>query len=262
MLIIDGQHIDMKDLELMSNQGSECVVYKYKNTAIKLFRKNYQFSNLTMDDINYVKNIPTRRTLFPTNAILDKDGKVVGYQMTLIKKEKDIQKEPMHKILKELLIFQYDLMILERFNIGLLDINPSNSIYNGKLYLIDPGNYLINKTGTIKRQMDPLNECNDDKKLLTTWNENKINQLFDMLLFSQNPKIDPYQFRLIVQFFIREKEKKGINYNYEVFKKYFDPDLSVEDSINKFMKEHIKVDPLERKWYLSEYRKTNKNRTL
>ena len=254
MLIIDGQQVNLKDLEVLSDKGSECVVYKYKNSVIKIFKKDYEFSNFTLEDINYVHNIKTRRILFPTSAILDKDGKMVGYQMPLIKGTKDIQKEPMHKILKELLILQFDMMLLERLNIGLMDVNPSNSIYNGKLYLIDPGNYLINDMSTIKRQLDPLNTCNNNQKLLTTWNENKINQLFDMLLFSHNPRIDPYQFRLIAQFFIKEKEKKRINYNYEIFKKYFDPNLSVEDSIKKFMKEHIKENKKEREWYLSGYK--------
>ena len=255
MLIIDGQNIDIKDLELISDKGSECIVYRYKNTVIKLFRKDYEFSNFSLDDIDYVKDIKTRRILFPTNAIIDKDNNVVGYQMPYVKGVKDIQKEPMHKILKELLIIQFDLLLLEKLNIGLLDINPSNSIYNGKLYLIDPGNYLINDMSTIKRQLDPLNECNDNEKLLRTWNENKINQLFDMLLFSQNPKIDPYQFRLIAQFFQKEKARKRTNYNYEVFKEFFDPELTVEDAIKKFMKQYIKINKQERDWYLSGYRK-------
>jgi len=251
MIIVNGEKIKLNDLELLSDKGSECVVYKYKNTAIKLFKKYYQYPHLSANDIDYVSGIPTRRILFPTNPILDIDGKLIGYQMPLVKREKDIQKEPMSKILKELLVFQFDLMLLERLNIGLFDINPSNSIFNGKLYLIDPGNYSINDMSTIKRQLDPLNTWNDDKKLLTTWNENKINQLFDMLLFSQNPKIDPYQFRLIAQFFIKEKEKTGVNYNYKIFEKYFDPNVSVEESVAKFMKKYIKENKKERDWYLN-----------
>lgn len=40
MFIINEQKIDKNKLELISNEGTECIVFKYNNNAIKLFRKN------------------------------------------------------------------------------------------------------------------------------------------------------------------------------------------------------------------------------
>lgn len=170
--------------------------------------------------------------------------------MQLITGKKDIQKELMKHIFNEMQVLQSDLDLLDKYKIGLLDISPNNSIYNGKIFLVDPGNYMIKDLTTIKRHVDPYN-LNDDKLLLRKWNEEKINRLFDMLLFSQNPNIDSYQYRLIIQFFNKEKQNKKINYNLEVFKEFFDQELTVKDSIDKFIHKHIKEDIKERLWYMS-----------
>lgn len=251
MFIIHEKDIEINKLELFSDNGSECMVYKYGDSALKFFRPNYEFSHFTIDDIFKLSIIPTKRILFPTNAIVNDQNDLIGYQMPLIKGQKDIQKELMKHIFEEMEILQNDMDLLDKNNIALYDINQSNSIYNGNLYLVDPGNYAIDDISIIKRQIDPFNLSKDNKKLLREWNENKINQLFDMLLFSLNPQIDSYRFRLIVQFFIKEKEKRGVNYNLEVFKDYFDEKLPVKDSVDKFCKKHIKENPKEREWYLS-----------
>jgi len=254
MFIINEKDIEFNKLKLLSDEGSECVAYKYDKSVVKFFRPHYKHSHITIDDIFKLRIIPTKRILFPTNAIVNRQNNLIGYQMPLIEGEKDIQNEPIQHIFDEMQVLQDDMDLLDKHNIALYDINPSNSIYNGKLYLIDPGNYVINDINVIKRQIDPINLCDDNKKLLRIWNENKINQLFDMLLFSQNLSIDAYRFRLIVQFFIKEKEKRGVNYNLEVFKDYFDSNLTVKDSVDKFFKEYIKENPKEREWYLSSHK--------
>lgn len=255
MYITNEQKIDLNNLELLSDKGSECVVYKYNNKAIKIFRKEYIFSHLTIEEIYYLSQIPTKRILFPIGSVLDNNHKVAGYTMHLITDEKNIQKESMKRIFYEMQIIQKDLNLLSKHNICLFDIGQSNCIYNGKLFLIDPGNYIINNMSNIKKQLDPLNLCSDNKLLLKTWNENKINQLFDSLLFSQNANIDSYQHRLIVQFFQKEKDKKKINYNLDVFKEFFDENMTVENAVLNFMQKHIKEDEKERSWYLSSREK-------
>ena len=72
-----------------------------------------------------------------------------------------------------------------------------------------------------------------------------------ILLFSKNKDIDPYQFRLIVQFFIKEREIRRTNSNLEILQEYFDPELSVQEATKQFMSKHIREDKKEREWYLS-----------
>lgn len=255
MFIINESEIEFSKLELLSVKGSECIVYKNNNRVLKIFRKDCKHEHFTIDDIFKLRIVPTKRILFPTNAIVDKHNNLIGYQMQLIEGQKDIQKETMQHIFDEMQALQDDLDLLDAHNIALYDITQSNCIYNGRLYLIDPGNYIINDMSVIKRQIDPFNLCKDNKKLCREWNENKINQLFDMLLFSQNSSVDAYKFRLIVQFFKNEKEKRGVNYNLDVFKDYFDSSLPVNEAIDSFLNKHIKENPNEREWYLSTYKK-------
>ncbi len=215
---IDGRPLDLSKLCLLSEKGSECIVYKYNSKVVKLFREDYMLPHLNTEDILYLKNIPTK----------------------------------MGHVLDEMKVLQDDLKLLNQFKIGLRDINPSNVIYNGQVYIIDPGNYIVKDISGIKLQIDPLNQENNDDVLLEKWNYNKINCLFDSLLFSDNKNVDAYQFRLIVQFFMKEREEIGTNFNLEILQDYFNPEMSVEKSTEEFRRKYIKENQEERDWYLSK----------
>lgn len=255
--LFDGiwQRIDNQKLELLANNGSECTVYKYKQSVVKLFKEIYPFSHFTITDIQFLRNIQTKRVLMPTDIVLDETSKLVGYQMPFIDGKKDILNEPMKNILSEMQVIEDDIKLLIDNKVGLMDFGLSNTIYNGKVYMIDPGNYLIDNIEVIIHQIDPLNLCKDSKFLLTKWNFDEANQLFYTLLFLKNKSINSYQRRLIVQFFIKERENRGVFYDLPIYKEYFNPELTVKQATKEFIAKYIKEDPKEREWYLSIFQK-------
>ena len=125
------------------------------------------------------------------------------------------------------------LLFLSNKKVILLDINANNMIFNGKLYLIDPGNYMVGKDKSYNK--------------VRQWNYDKINKLIDELLFSK--KFNLYQLRLIVQFFNKERENNHTNYNLDIIKKYFEPSLKIKDGISKFVRYNIKDDPKEKEFF-------------
>lgn len=103
--------------------------------------------------------------------------------------------------------------------------------------MIDSGNYRIGE-----------NMLNENIKV---WNYNKVNRLVDSLIFSQ--KYNPYMFRQIVQFFMKEKQKKNIIYNLDILTQYLDPSLTIQKAREKFVSENIKENIEEKKLFEKMY---------
>lgn len=74
------------------------------------------------------------------------------------------------------------------------------------------------------------------------------------LLFMNNSDIDFYLLRKIIEFFETERKKDGLIYDISIYQKYFDKDLTVRESINKFVSNYIKVDEEEKKMILSLFK--------
>lgn len=246
---LQGQKLDEDKLEVVSNSGSECVVYKYQDSAVKLFRKNYPFKHLTLDELLHLKSIKTQRILMPTDIIFDEYNNLVGFQMPFIAKKDNILEMPLKDLFKEMAILEQDAQILTEKKVGLFDMSSSNFIFNGKVYVVDFGNFAVDDIDQIKSRII-MPDCSDDE-VLKQWNTQKIDELFDHLMFFSGVKMDAYQFRLIAQFFLKEKEKRGISSNLDVLKLCFNPELSVNDAIHQFLNDHIVENPAEREWYLN-----------
>ena len=75
---------------------------------------------------------------------LDNKFDIIIRRNTWVEDEKDIYSDTMANLLNELMIIKQDIDILNKLCVRLIDINKTNIVYNGKLYLIDPGNYYIN----------------------------------------------------------------------------------------------------------------------
>ena len=71
------------------------------------------------------------------------------------------------------------------------------------------------------------------------------------LLFMNNSDIDFYLLRKIIEFFEIERKNNGLIYDINLYQKYFDKDLTIKESINKFISKHIRVDEEEKKMILS-----------
>jgi len=270
-----GSPLDINKIELLSDQGSEFIVYKYLDLAIKIYRKEYKFSHLSLEELNMLKNILTQRILLPTGTIWNSTHKLIGYKMPLITGAKCIDYDSVPAFFEELKVLKHDLDLLSSNFIILRDINLSNTIYNGHINLIDSGNFLIDRLDQIilrtniafpsieerlnriimegdyskvKILVDTLS-IEEKQSILRGWNYNKVNELIDMLLFSKRSNIDPFKYRQIVQFIMKEREKNGFIYNLDVLKMFFNEDLCLGDAIYDFIEKYIKDDPKEKKLF-------------
>ena len=250
-----GCPLDMSRVEFLTDKGSEFIVYKYLDMVIKLYKKNYKLSHLSLEEIKILKSIATQRILLPRGVLLNQDGELAGYSMPYIDGERNILYDSASNLLDELEIIKQDLNLLCNNYIILRDINLANTIYNGQMYLIDPGNYLINDLQQISVEDVNSLTLEEKQELLMNWNCHKIKTLLDMLLFSNKKNIDPFQFRQIIQFFMKERESMNLKNELDIFKLFLNPDLIIDEAIDKFMKEYIKDNPEERTLFFSLYRK-------
>lgn len=250
----DGKLIDIQFLQLLSQKGSEMTVYNDENFVYKIFKKDYKLEHKSIEELNYLSSIKTSRILMPESLIFNND-ELIGYTMIYIKDEKDIHNDTMANLLNELMIIKQDIDILNKLCVRLIDINKSNIVYNGKLYLIDPGNYYINNINDLLIYYQNKDITEEEKQnLIINWNYNKINKLMHELLFMNNSDIDFYLLRKIIEFFETERRKDGLIYDISIYQKYFDKDLTVRESINKFVSNYIKVDEEEKKMILSLFK--------
>lgn len=279
----DGSLLDNNKIEFLSDKGSEFIVYKYFDLVIKIYKKDYQLSHLSLEELNVLKRISTQRILLPSGILKNGNNELVGYEMPLITGEKHMDYDRVPTFFEELEILRKDLELLCIHFIILRDINLSNTIYNGHIYLVDPGNYLVNELdqilfqtsitipsimeslkkialdGDYSKVKNLINSLSLEEKLniVRTWNYDKINKLIDMLLFSKRKNIDPFKYRQIVQFILKERDKNGFIYNLDVLKMYLNQDLCIRDAINEFIKKYVHDNPEERKLFLSLYKKKN-----
>lgn len=276
----DGFQLDPNNIEFLSDQGSEFAAYKYLDSVIKIYKKNYQLSRLSLEELNILKNISTQRILLPTSTLWNSNHELIGYKMPFIGGKKCLECDSLDTFFEELEVLKQDLDLLCDNFIILRDINPSNTIYNGHIYLIDPGNYLINELDKIIFHtnianpliVEQLNKIimegdynkvkiltdslslEEKQNILKSWNYNKINKLIDMLLFSKRSNIDPFKYRQIVQFIMKERNKNRFIYNLDVLKMFFDRDLSIGNAVDDFIKRYIKDDPKEKVLFSSLYK--------
>ncbi|MCI8466776.1 MAG: hypothetical protein HFI08_01075 [Bacilli bacterium] len=277
----DGSPLDINKIEFLSDRGSEFIVYKYLDSVIKIYKKDYQLSHLSLEELSTLKNILTQRILLPTGTLWNGNHELIGYKMPLIAGERSIEYDNTYAFFEELEVLKQDLDLLCSNSIILRDINLSNTIYNGHIYLIDSGNYLVDELDKIifrvnipdSSIVEKLNRIitegdyskvkiltdslplEERQNLLRRWNYNKINELIDMLLFSKKSNIDPFKFRQIVQFIMKERDKNGFIYSLDVLKVFFYRNLCLGVAIDDFIKRCIKDDPKEKKLFLSLYKK-------
>lgn len=255
--IKDGfiEDINLEDLELLSEQGSEFMVYNDDNKVYKIFKPNYKLEHKSIEELTYLAAIKTSRILMP-DSLITKNGELVGYSMQYIKNSSNILDVKMKKFINELTVITSDVDLLSDLNVRLIDINRKNVVFNGKLYLIDPGNYYINYIKDLLVYLD-YKEPNEleKKNIIKLWNYNKFNRLIEELLFIANEKIDFYLLRKVIEFFEQEKQDNNWLLDITILQKYFDSELSIKESINKFIKEYIKIDEEEKRFIMSLYAK-------
>lgn len=274
----DGLPLNINEIEFLSNKGSEFAVYRYLDSVIKIYKSDYQLSHLSLEELNILKKILTQRILLPEETLWNNSNELIGYKMPYVGGERSVDGDSVWNFFRELEILEQDLDLLRRNSVILRDINLSNTIYNGHINLIDPGNYLIDELDKVVLSSEMLNtnlidssilgqlkkiviegsyssvktlidslSLGERQTILNVWNYSKINGLINMLLFSNNSNIDPFQYRQIVNFITRERVESNSIYSLDVLKKFFDRDMCVGDAVSDFAKRYVKDEPKERK---------------
>ena len=125
------------------NYGEEGRVFRDHEVAVKIYHKKPLKSTLNRNEIDILKNIPTKRIILPRKKVLG--NKLRGYTMPFIEGEKqavfDYSKE---KLLHELKLIKEDLKLLGKNNVMIDDLRDSNYLCNlAAFYLIDAGDYSV-----------------------------------------------------------------------------------------------------------------------
>ena len=262
----DGQKIDINTLKLLSSDGSEVIVYHDDNLTYKIFRDNYRFSHKTANELDYLSSLKTSRILMPKQKLFQ-ENKLVGFTMKYISNAKNIFNDPISHFIEELSILAQDVELISQAGIRLLDLTKSNLVYDGGIYLIDFGNYKINENDDMFYDMngkkcfiDNSNQCLvaiDDYKnqtmqyFIRKWNYTKINSLIYEMLFMDNPDIDFFVLRKILEFFTNQRKSQDDLYDINVYKQYFNKDLSVGRAIQDFIANNIQIDQDEKDTLMS-----------
>ncbi len=147
-ITIDDLPIEIDDKELESrylDEGNESTVYEYYNVVLKIYKKFCNKDRLTKEEVEFLRRIRTKRILLPANIIYDQDHSFIGYTLKQILSYslKSICRMKVKNLKKELELIREDIRILSENGISLEDFHYDNLLFDGNIYLIDPGNYKV-----------------------------------------------------------------------------------------------------------------------
>ncbi|MBQ7141262.1 MAG: hypothetical protein IJO32_07160 [Bacilli bacterium] len=133
--------------------GYEGNVYKYKDIAIKLYRKKPKKTVLSYNEVIGLKYIDTQRILLPISAVhssnLFSKQSFSGYSTNLVQDVKDIKfiiNIDSNHLYNEINILENDIRNLSNNKVKINDLwNIKNFVFNGNLYFVDPGSYYFKK---------------------------------------------------------------------------------------------------------------------
>ena len=172
-VIVDGKEEKIR-LDNKIGEGTEGKVYFFNNITYKIYYPGALQDGFGLKEKHhaYLLDISTRQIILPTNLIYNNFGRYIGYTAPFIKKEKlkllDIEKT---KFIKNLEILENDIEILSNKKVLMADIKYYNFIYNGDMYIIDPGRYRINFDYKVYE-----NNIMQYKKLILYLIENEMNK--------------------------------------------------------------------------------------
>lgn len=143
-----GYRLDNKDINISGKRltkignGGTGDVYKYRNSALKIFKSDKD-TPIDLEMAEYLSTISTERILLPKN-LLFYNNTFRGYTYKLVSKKgsgKKIITIPKDELINNLKIIESDIETLSQKQVLLNGIEPSNTIFNGELYLADPCKY-------------------------------------------------------------------------------------------------------------------------
>ena len=151
-LLIDDEFLELTQADmawLYLDSGNESSVYKYGDEVLKIYSKNCGKLRLDQETARKLSSIHTYRLLLPKRIIRDADsGEFLGYTTSFIKRASTtgIIRMKMFDFLCELDLLREDIKTLNSNSVEVEDFNLNNTAYDGKIYLVDPGSYVIRRT--------------------------------------------------------------------------------------------------------------------
>ena len=145
-----GYKLDEKDIKLTKKNlkkigtGRTGDVYKYKNSALKVFKKEND-TPIDYYTADYLTGISTNRILLPQKLLFFNNA-FRGYTYKLVSKKGTGNRMivlPTDELIEDVSIIEKDIENLSNKQVLLNGIEPDNTIFNGRLYLTDPTSYTM-----------------------------------------------------------------------------------------------------------------------
>lgn len=221
----------LKDLEYLG-EGDESNVYKLNDMALKIYKPTCRKKQITEVECNYMKGIETNRILLPTGTITNIDQETLGITTNYISNEKDkeeILEIPTYKLVSEMNLLIKDAEELGKRNISIDDITIDNTIYNGNLYIVDPGSFMVDYK-------------NIRRRLSTAVKENmNIYMISDYFIYGLLKDIVKNEYDNEIAEDLTSYIAKDFAYSSSITcSDYFSKKLKPYDNYNEFVKKYIK----------------------
>lgn len=159
-IYLDGKKIDFEKNDYnYLDEGLEAEVYRYKNLALKFYKEKSQKMVIDKELVEYLKTIDTKRYLLPTATITDDSACFLGYATLFKQHYQTINNMAFDKFIDEVKFLEEDTLLLSEKGIDIEDLSYDNTIYDGSIYLIDPGSFRLSvKNKSLSREnLDKLN---------------------------------------------------------------------------------------------------------
>ena len=147
------------------DEGKESCVYKFGNEALKIYRPTCDKNRLNESSADILSHYSSimKRILLPKRLVYDDGYNFCGYTTDFIYRAstENLPKMKMEKFLSEINLLKEDVTFLGENGISVDDLFIGNTIYNGDIYLIDPGSYQKNSNGDyglVRNNLDMLND--------------------------------------------------------------------------------------------------------
>ena len=140
---LDNKDIDIAGKRLSKiGSGKTGDIYRYKNMALRIFREDIK-TPIDLETANYLKEISTDRIIVPKN-ILFYNNSFAGFTYKLINNRGRGQKiinQSKEDLIDEISVVEKDIERLSSKKILLNGIEPSNTLFNGQLFITNPSKF-------------------------------------------------------------------------------------------------------------------------
>lgn len=180
LLEFDEEQLDYMYID----EGNESEVFRYGDSALKIYKKYCPKERLSLDDVVELSKIPTKRFLMPKEVIRDADTlEFIGYSLPFVYKyPRDIlMRIKMNEFLDELDVIHSDLELLAQHHVDIEDIHIDNVLYNEGFFIGDPGSFEIKRS----KQVGSIYRNN-----VYTFNRFVKNDIFPLAKISKAKKAD------------------------------------------------------------------------